>query len=103
VLDPGRDAVLSANRCACSLLGYNIDELMALSVSAVFLAEGGALEAFLEAIVRQGEDSTTTVGLRAKSGTVIPAELLALRFRSDGQRFVLVLANLSGPERSCPV
>jgi PAS domain-containing protein len=55
VLDPDRDVVRYANRRACLLLGYDIDELLALRVSAVFSAGGEALEAFLEAIVKQGE------------------------------------------------
>lgn len=103
VLDPDRGLVRYANRRACSLLGYDLDQLMAVPVFAVFLPEGGALEAFLEAIVKQGEGSTTTLGLRTKSGALLPAELLAFRFRSDGQRYVLVLANTRGPGRRRPV
>jgi PAS domain-containing protein len=103
VLDPDRDVVCYANRRACLLLGYDIDELLALRVSAVFLAEGEALEAFLEATVKQGEGSTTTLGLRAKSGVPLPAEVLAFRFTSDGQRYVLVLANTGGQGRRCAV
>lgn len=92
MLDPDLDAVRYANRHACLLLGYDIDELLGLPGSAVLSAEGGALEAFVEAIVNDGEGSTTTLGLRAKSGALFPAELLAFHFRSDGQRYVLVLA-----------
>ena len=94
MLDPDRQAVCYANCRACLLLGYDIDDLLALPVSAVFSADGRALEALLEAIAKQGEGSTTTVGLRAKSGALLPAELLAFRFRSGGQRYVLVLANV---------
>jgi PAS domain len=93
VLDPDLDALRYANRHACLLLGYDIDELLTLPVCAVFLAEGGALEAFVEAIVNDGEGSSTSFGLRAKSGALLPAELLAFCFRSDRQRYVLVLAN----------
>ena len=96
VLDPDRDIVRYGNRRACFLLGYDMDELLALRVSAVFRAEGEAVEAFLDAIVKQGEGSTTTLGLRAKSGAPLPAELLAFRFSSDGRRYVLVLANTHG-------
>ena len=103
VLDPDRDLVRYANRRACLLLGYDIDELLALPVSVVFLAQGKALETFLEEIVKQGEGSTTTLGLRAKSGALLPAELLAFRFRSDRQRYVLVLANMRRPGRVRPV
>lgn len=92
VLDPGRGAVRFANSRACSLLGYDIDELLALSVPSVFLAPGSALEGFLEAVVNQRDGLTTTLGLRAKSGAVLTAELLAFRFRSDGHRYILVLA-----------
>jgi PAS domain S-box-containing protein len=97
VLDPDRDLVRYANRRACLLLGYDMDELLALPVSAVFLATPEALEAFLDAIVKQGEGSTSRLALRAKSGALHPAELLAFRFRSGGQRYVLVLANTCGP------
>jgi PAS domain S-box-containing protein len=102
VLDPDRDVVRYANRRACRLLGYHIDELLALRVSAVFLAEGEALEAFLEAIVKRGEGSTTTLGLRTKSGGPLPAELLAFRFSSGGHRYVLVLANTRSRGRDRP-
>jgi PAS domain S-box-containing protein len=103
VLDPDRDMVRYANRRACFLLGYDMDELLALRVSSVFLAEREAVEAFLKAIVKQGEGSTTTLGLRAKSGAPLPAELLAFRFSSDGQRYVLVLANTHGGGGGRPV
>jgi PAS domain-containing protein len=99
VLDPDGDAVRYANRCACLLLGYDVGELLALPASAVFWADGGALEAFLDAIVKRGDGWTTRVGLRAKPGALLPAELLALPFRSDGQRYVLVLANTRRPHR----
>ena len=92
VLDPDLDAVRYANRHACQLLGYDIDELLRLPGSAVLLAEGGALEAFVQAIVNDGEGSTTALGLRAKSGVLFPVELLAFRFQSGGRRYVLVLA-----------
>jgi PAS domain S-box-containing protein len=103
VLDPDRDRVRYANRRACRLLGYDIDELLALPVSAVFSAEHGTLKAFLEVIVKRGEGWTTTFRMRAKSGALHPAELLAFRFRSDGQRYVLILANTGGPDRGRPV
>jgi PAS domain len=99
VLDPDRDAVRYANRCACLLLGYDVGELLALPASAVFWAEGGALEPFLDAIVKQGDGWATNFGLRAKPGTLLPSELLACRFRSDGQSYVLVLANTRRPHQ----
>ena len=99
VLDPDRDAVRYANRCACLLLGYDVGELLALPASAVFWAEGGALEPFLDAIVKQGDGCATNFGLRAKPGTLLRAELLACRFRSDGQSYVLVLANTRRPHQ----
>jgi PAS domain-containing protein len=99
VLDPDRDVIEYANRRACRLLGYHIDELVGLPGSAVLLAEGEALGAFMEAIVKQGKGSTTTLGLRAKSGAPLSAEVLAFRFSSAGQRYVLVLANTRGRGR----
>jgi PAS domain S-box-containing protein len=92
VLDPDLDAVRYANRHACQLLGYDIDELLGLPGSAVLLAEREALEAFVQAILDDGEGSTITLALRAKSGALFPVELLAFRFRSGGRRYVLVLA-----------
>jgi PAS domain S-box-containing protein len=92
VIDPGRGTLRFANCSACSLLGYDVDELLALSVSEIFLDEGRALEGFLEGIVDRSDGLTTVLGLRTKSGAVLTAELLAFRFRSDGQPFVLVLA-----------
>jgi hypothetical protein len=99
VLDPDRGAVRWANRCACLLLGYDVGELLALPASAVFCADAGALDAFLDLIVKQGDGSATTFGLRAKLGALLPAELLAFRFQRDGQRYVLVLANPLRPHR----
>ena len=103
VLDPDRDAIRYANRRACRLLGYHIDELLGLPGSAVLSAEGGAPEEFLDAVVKRGEGSRSTLGLRAKSGALLPAELVAFRFRSDGQRYLLVLANRRGRGRDRPV
>ena len=100
VLDPDRHAVHYANCHACVLLGYDIDELVAPPESAVFSAEAGALEAFLETTLKQGEGTTTAVGLSAKSGALLAAELLAFRFRSSGQRYLLVLANTHDSDRA---
>jgi hypothetical protein len=99
VLDPDCGAVRWANRCACLLLEYDVGELLALPASAVFCAEGGALEGFLDVIVAQGDGRTTAFGLKAKPGALLPAELLAFRFRRNGQRYVLVLANTLGRHR----
>ena len=93
VLDPACDGIRYASRCACSLLGYEVDELLAMPLSALFRSEGGALEAFLETIEKQGDGWATTFALRTKTGAFLPVELLAFRFRSDEQRYVLVLAN----------
>ena len=102
VLDPDRDVIRYANRRACRLLGYRVDELLALPGSAVLSAEGGAPEEFLDAVVKRGEGSTSTLGLRAKSGALLPAEVVAFRFRSDGPRYVLILANSRGRGRDRP-
>ena len=103
MLDPDRQLVRYANRRACLLLGYDLDELLSLSVSAVFMPEGGAAAVFLAAIVKRGEGWTTSVGLRAKSGALLPVEILAFRFRTAGQRYVLVLAKTRGPSQGRPV
>jgi PAS domain S-box-containing protein len=98
VLDPGRDAIRYANSRACSLLGYGVDELLTASASSLFSAPKRTLQAFLEAILMQGEGSETACTLRTKSGAPLRAELLAFRLRSEEHPYVLVLANVRSAE-----
>ena len=93
VLDPDCDGIRYANHCACSLLGYAVDELLAMPASAIFGAERPALTAFLKATESQGEGWTTSLALRTRTGVLLPAELLAVAVQNDDHRSVLVLAN----------
>jgi PAS domain-containing protein len=92
VLDPVRDRIRYANNCACRVLGYAADELLAVPASAIFPAESRGLKSFLDSIEQQGGWLSGPV-LRPKKGDLLQAELLALPFGSDEQRYVLVLAN----------
>jgi PAS domain-containing protein len=96
VLDPVSDRIRYANRCACSLLGYAVGELLAMPASAIFRAERVALEALREAIEEQGESWTTTLALRTRAGGLLAVELLALSLNTDEGRYILVL----GTDRS---
>jgi PAS domain S-box-containing protein len=102
VLDPARDGIRYANRCACSLLGYNIDELLAMPISTLFRAEAPAVEAFLGAIEKHGHAWTTALALRTNAGAFLPAELLGFRVLSDEDLYVLVLANDRSEHRTRP-
>jgi PAS domain S-box-containing protein len=102
VLDPARDGIRYANRCACSLLGYNIDELLAMPISTLFRAEAPAVEAFLGAIEKDGHAWTTALALRTNAGAFLPAELLGFRVLSDEDLYVLVLAHDRSEHRAPP-
>jgi PAS domain S-box-containing protein len=98
VLDPALDAIRYANWRACSLLGYGADELRTRSASSLFSAAERTLQAFLEAVVKQGEGSETALTLRTKAGALLPTDLLAFRLRRGEHHPVLVLANVRAPE-----
>jgi PAS domain S-box-containing protein len=102
VLDPARDGIRYANRCACVLLGYDVDELLSMPISTLFRAEAPAVEAFLSAIERHGHGWTTALTLRTNAGAILPAELLAFRVLSDEHLYVLVLAKDRSEHRSRP-
>jgi PAS domain S-box-containing protein len=102
VLDPARDRIRYANRCACSLLGYDVDELLATPISTLFRAGTPAVQAFLGTIEKHGHGWTSSLTLRTKAGAFLPAELLALRVASGEQVYLLVLANDRSQHRNRP-
>jgi PAS domain-containing protein len=93
VLDPGRDRIRYANLRACSLLGYDLHELLAIPISKLFRGAGSALEMLLAAIETHGHGWTTSLTLRTNAGAFLPAEVLGFRVPGDEHPYVLMLAN----------
>jgi PAS domain S-box-containing protein len=82
-LDPGPVAVfvadddgkyLAVNAYACDLLGYDRDELLALTVADVAVGETAAAD--FETVQRLGQHSGTTL-LRRKDGSDVPMQFRA--------------------------
>ena len=102
VLDPARDRIRYANRCACALLGYDVGELLAMPITSLCGDEMPKLGAFLRAIDQRGDGWTISLALRTKAGAFLPAEVLALCFVSDEHLYVLMLAHDRSQHRVRP-
>jgi PAS domain S-box-containing protein len=102
VIDRTRDRIRYANRCACSMLGYDVAELLALPASRLFGGEGPAVDAFLSAIETHGHGWTTSLALRTNGGAFLPAEVVGFRVRGDEHGYVLVLASDRSRHRDRP-
>jgi len=102
VIDRARDGIHYANRCACTMLGYDVAELLAMPISRLFGGEGAAVEAFLRAIETHGHGWTTSLTLRTNAGAFLPAEVLGFRVLGDEHRYVLVVASDRSRHRDRP-
>jgi len=92
VLDPLEERFLAANPAGRSLLGYTLDELLALPISRIHPGELPQLQALVSRVLRDGHRSTIMLTCRTKPGQYLPTEMTLWAFDGGGERrYVLAL------------
>jgi PAS domain S-box-containing protein len=91
VADPCENRLLAANPACAALLGYTVEELLALPISEIHPADFPQVHDFLERVLREGQGSTVKLACRAKSGVFLPTEITLFTFESGGSPLVLGL------------
>ena len=89
VTDPERDEIISVNPRACVMLGYSQKELLSLPVSAIHPTDMPQLQAFAQAVARQGAGSTDELTCRTKAGRLLAVEISASLIEIGGQGYLL--------------
>lgn len=91
LIDPDGGCFVGANPAALRFLGYEPDELAALTPADLHPHEIPRLDAFLESVREHSRWSTDDLSCRAKTGALIPAQVRASVVRIDGHEYVLAI------------
>ena len=92
VLDPLEDRFLAASPAGRGLLGYTLEELLALPISRIHPGELPQLQDLVSRVLRDGHRSTITLTCRTKSGQYLPTEMTLWAYGGGGDRlYVLAL------------
>lgn len=95
VLEPVTSVILDANERACELTGYDLDELLGLSVAELSSADGdkdGELVLELLEQVKTAGPQVAEWHIRSKAGRLFWVEVNSKRAVVDGKEIVLVTA-----------
>ncbi|WP_070987166.1 ATP-binding protein [Halofilum ochraceum] len=91
LIDPDGGCFVGANPAALRFLGYEPEELAALTPADIHPHEIPRLEAFLQAVCRNSRWSTDDLSCRPKTGALIPAQVRASVVRIEGRKYVLAI------------
>ena len=91
VVHPGEDAILDANPRACSLLGFNREELLSRRISDIHPTEMLRMHDFAESVFAEGHGWTDELTCLTKSGRALLAEISASVIEMDGQECMIAL------------
>ena len=91
LIDPDQGCFVGANPAALRFLGYEPDELAALTPADIHPHEIPRLEAFLQSVRRNSRWASDELSCRPKSGALIPAQVRASVVRIDGYEYVLAI------------
>jgi len=89
VINPERDEILEANQSARKLLGYSLEELRSLPISAIHPNEMDAFRAFARTVEDNGHGWTDQLHCLKKSGESVAAEIAASVISCDGESNLL--------------
>ncbi|MEQ6329541.1 sigma 54-interacting transcriptional regulator [Pseudomonas chengduensis] len=84
VIDPIHDRILHTNPACCSLLGWPLDELLALRASRLWAHDLGALVTFTEEVQVRGNAWRDGLGLLRRDGERLEVEIDGSRLEHDG-------------------
>ena len=84
VIDATHDRILHANPACCALLGWPLDELLALRASRLWAHDLGALVTFTEEVQVRGNAWRDGLGLLHRDGERLEVEIDGSRLEHDG-------------------
>ena len=89
VIDPERETIVDANSKAAEMLGYSLEELLAIPVSAIHGSEIDLLQDFFLLVTQQGHGWTDHLTCRTKHGQCLDAETSASIINIDGKQCLI--------------
>ena len=100
VMDPRCDCIVAANDAGCTLLEYDRDEIIGLSIHRIHPSERQELHELLERVLADGRASTIRLTCRTKQGTFLPTEISLHALELGGEVRVLGLVQDRSQHRS---
>jgi len=91
IVDPSNDKIVDANPKAAELLGYSVDDLKGMPMSAVHPDEMDQLSDFANEVFKQGRGFTNELHCKTKSGAILPAEISASSLQLGDQLLMLAI------------
>ena len=91
IIDIENDRVIDANPKASDMLGYNLERLLLMNVSAVYPGEMESLKVFGNQVLRNGSGWTDEINCTTNMGKVIPTEISASLIEMDGRQYILAV------------
>lgn len=91
IVDPFNDKIIDVNPKAVELLGYSIDDLKGMPMSAVHPEEMDQLSDFANEVLNQGKGYTNELHCKTKSGAMLPAEISASSFQLGDRLLMLAM------------
>lgn len=91
IVDPLNDEIIDVNPKAAELLGYSVDELKGMPMSAVHPEEMDQLLNFANKVFKQGRGFTNELHCKTKSGALLPAEISASSLQLGDQLLMLAM------------
>ncbi len=99
IIDPERDRIVEANPRACLNLGYSREQLLGLSVSALYPDQQGEWQRLVDTAMGEGHAWSAGLTCRSCSGSALAAETSASPLLADGST-LLVLVSRGARERN---
>ena len=91
VVDPLRDKIVEVNPKAAEILGYTVDELAGIPMSALHPDEMPLLMEFSEGVISSGSGLSDRLTCRSKGGKKIPVEMSASALHVEGKSLMLMI------------
>lgn len=91
VVDPLRDNIVEANPKAAEIVGYAVEELAGMPMSAIHPDEMPQLLDFAEGVISSGKGITDSLSCLTKSGIRVPVEMSASALHVEGRSLMLVI------------
>ncbi len=91
IVDPFNDKIVDANPKAAVLLGYSIEDLKGMPMSALHPEDMDQLTHFANEVLKQGKGFTNELHCKTKSGALLPAEISASSIQLGDRSLMLAL------------
>ena len=91
LFDPEHDLILDANPSAANVLGYTLEELKDLPISAIHPKEMDLFLSFFNSVVADGDGWTNELTCTTKKNSVLPTEMSASLLHLEGRECMIAI------------